>query len=380
MRFPVVTLVITLAAFAFAVSPFLRVILTSPDVKVLPSTSGVRQATERLQNDFAFNDNPVQVIYETNYGALTSPEAIGKLYDYTRDIAKQPNVRDVQSIVNLPGQNLTKEQYQQFYQHLELQPEPVREAIGRLMNGKKALVNVSFTGDTLDPATQELVQDVRGVAHPEASAIVGGYTAQLVDLLDALKTHIPYALGAIAITLFILLFLMLGSVVIPLKAMIQNILSLGASFGVLVLIFQDGHLADLLHMNVMGNIDATQPILIFAVAFGLSMDYSVFLYGRIKEEYDKSGDTNAALLAGLQKTGGIITSAAILLFVVVAAFATSRISIMQQVGVGLGLAILVDAFVVRMVLVPATMKLLGKWNWYAPKWMKWLHRKIGFSD
>lgn len=216
--------------------------------------------------------------------------------------------------------------------------------------------------------------------HPDANVEVGGFTAQLVDLLNALRTYIPYALALIATTLFILLFLMLGSVVIPLKAMVQNVLSLGASFGALVLIFQEGNLAGLLHMNVMGNIDATQPILIFAVAFGLSMDYSVFLYGRIKEEYDKSGNTDAALLAGLQKTGGIITSAAVLLFVVVAAFATSRISIMQQVGVGLGLAILVDAFVVRMVLVPATMKLLGRLNWWAPKWMKRLHHRIGLSE
>ncbi|HSE61038.1 MAG TPA: MMPL family transporter [Candidatus Saccharimonadales bacterium] len=380
MRFPLVTVAVTLALFAFAVTPFLRVILATPDVKVLPPTSAVRQATERLQSDFSFNDNPIQVVYTTDYDTLTRPEAIGKLYDYTRELAKQPTVRDVQSIVNLPGQSLTKEQYQQFYQRLEMQPQPVREAVARLMDGKKALVNVSFTGDTLDSATQELVRDLRNVQHPNAGVTVGGYTAQLVDLVDALRTYIPYALGLIAVTLFVLLFLMLGSVVIPLLAMVQNVLSLGVSFGALVLIFQEGFLADLLHMNVVGSVDATQPILVFAVAFGLSMDYSVFLYGRIKEEYDKSGDTNAALLAGLQKTGGIITSAAILLFVVVAAFATSRISIMQQVGVGLGLAILVDAFVVRMVLVPATVKLFGRVNWWAPKWMKRLHHKIGLSE
>jgi uncharacterized membrane protein YdfJ with MMPL/SSD domain len=177
-----------------------------------------------------------------------------------------------------------------------------------------------------------------------------------------------------------LLFLILGSIVIPLKAMIQNALSLGTSFGALVWIFQDGHWADWLHMNVMGTIDATQPVLIFAVAFGLSMDYSVFLYGRIKEEYDKTGNNNTALLAGLQKTGGIITSAAVLLFVVVAAFATSRISVMQQIGVGLGVAILVDAFIVRMVLVPAVMTLLGRANWWAPRWLKRIHQRVGMGE
>lgn len=146
MRFPVVTLAVTLALFAFALTPFLRVILATPDVKVLPPTSNVRQVTERLQNDFAFNDNPIQVVYTTTYANLTYPEAIGKLYDYTRELARQPDVRSLQSIVNLPGQeHMTKEQYQQFYQRLELQPQAVRDGISRLMDGNKALVNVSFT-------------------------------------------------------------------------------------------------------------------------------------------------------------------------------------------------------------------------------------------
>jgi trehalose monomycolate/heme transporter len=380
MHFPSITLVIALALFIFALTPFLHVKLASPDVKVLPASSSVRQTTERLQNDFAFSDNPIEVIYTTDYTNITQPEAVGKLYDYTREVAKLEGVRNVQSIVNLPGMDLTKDQYQQFYQRLDQQPQPVREAVQRLMDGKSTLVNIGYKHGTMTPEAQELVADVRGVQHPNAGVKAGGFTAELVDLLHTLAKYIPYALALIAITLFILLFLMLGSVVIPVQAMLQNVLSLGASFGALVLIFQDGHLANLLGMNVTGNVDATQPVLIFAVAFGLSMDYSVFLYGRIKEEYDRTGDTNTALLAGLQKTGGIITSAAILLFVVVAAFATSRISIMQQVGVGLGLAILVDAFIVRMVLVPATMKLLGKFNWWAPRWMKWVHRKIGFSD
>jgi trehalose monomycolate/heme transporter len=256
----------------------------------------------------------------------------------------------------------------------------VRDAADRLVADHGTLVSVSYTTDVMDKQTQDLVGNIRGLQSPDATVKVGGFTAELVDLLKTLGTYIPYALALIAITLFILLFLMLGSVVIPVKAMIQNVLSLGMSFGALVWIFQDGHLADILHMNVTGAVDATQPVLIFAVAFGLSMDYSVFLYGRIKEEYDKSGDNDTALLAGLQKTGGIITSAALLLFVVVAAFATSRISIMQQIGVGLGIAILVDAFVVRMVLVPATMKLLGRFNWWAPRWMKRIHQRIGLSE
>jgi RND superfamily putative drug exporter len=173
---------------------------------------------------------------------------------------------------------------------------------------------------------------------------------------------------------------MLGSIVIPLKAMLQNILSLGASFGALVLLFQDGFLADFLHLNDSGVVYATLPPMIFAIAFGLSMDYSVFLYSRIKEQYDKTGNNNEAVLTGLQKTGNIITSAAMLLFVVVVAFATSGITIMQQIGVGLALAILLDAFLVRMVLVPATMKLLGTYNWWAPRSLTRLKTRLGLGE
>jgi uncharacterized membrane protein YdfJ with MMPL/SSD domain len=198
--------------------------------------------------------------------------------------------------------------------------------------------------------------------------------------LATLKHYTPYGLAIIIVVLFVLLFLMLGSVVIPIKAVLLNILSLSASFGALVWVFQEGHLSGPLGFTSTGAIDATQPILIFAIAFGLSMDYAVFLLSRIKEQYDKTNDTNEAIALGVEKTGPIITAAAMLLLVVIVAFSTAKIPLMKQIGVGLGLAVAMDAVVIRMLLVPATMHLLGKYNWWAPAPLKRLQKRLNLSD
>jgi trehalose monomycolate/heme transporter len=165
---------------------------------------------------------------------------------------------------------------------------------------------------------------------------------------------------------FLLLFLAFGSVILPIKAVVMNVLSLSASFGALVWIFQDGHLSGVLGFDSTGAIEATQPILMLALAFGLSMDYEVFLLSRIREQWDRTGDNTLAVANGLQRTGKIITSAALLLVVVIGAFATSGIVFIKMIGVGMIIAILVDATIVRTLLVPATMRLLGRWNWWAP--------------
>lgn len=345
MRSPALVAVVTLLTLGAGGLPFLSAQLATPDHTVLPQSSLSRQATQELRNDYAVSDSPVQILYIAQHDLSTET---APLYAYTEKVKAVTGVKNVQ-ITAPPKDN-------------------------------KLLIEATLDPPTMSAQAQTTVKNIRTLTADKAQVAVGGATAELVDLLAMLTEYIPIALAIIAITLLILLFFMLGSVVLPVVAMLQNTLSLAVSFGALVLVFQQGFLADLLPFNVTGAIDATQPVLIFAVAFGLSMDYSVFLYGRIKEEYDSSGDTNKAVLAGLQKTGGIITSAAVLLLVVVAAFAMSGISIMQQVGVGLALAILVDAFIVRMVLVPATMKLLGKVNWWAPRWLVRVYRRAGLSE
>jgi RND superfamily putative drug exporter len=173
---------------------------------------------------------------------------------------------------------------------------------------------------------------------------------------------------------------MLGSIVVPVKAILLNILSLSASFGALVWIFQDGNLTGLLNFTPTGALDGTQPVLIFAIAFGLSMDYEVFLLSRIKEAFDRTGDMTSAVATGVQRTGAIITSAALLLFVVIAAFASGEITFIKQIGVGLGLAVILDATIVRMLLVPATMRLMGRYNWWAPRPLAALYTRLGLAE
>jgi RND superfamily putative drug exporter len=210
--------------------------------------------------------------------------------------------------------------------------------------------------------------------------LIGGQTAVLTDLLDSLGRLLPWMALLVVATSFVLLFLAFGSIVLPLKAVVMNVLSLGASFGALVWIFQEGHLSGALHFEPTGFIEATQPILVLAIIFGLSMDYEVFLMSRIREQYDLTGDNTTAVATGLQRTGGIITSAALLLIIVIGAFSLSGITFIKMIGVAMLIAIVVDATIVRILLVPATMRLLGRVNWYAPRSLQRLYARYGIRE
>jgi len=184
----------------------------------------------------------------------------------------------------------------------------------------------------------------------------------------------------VVVTTFVLLFLAFGSIVLPVKALVMNVLSIGASFGALVWIFQEGHLSGFLDFEPTGFIEATQPILVLAIVFGLSMDYEVFLMSRIREQYDLTGDNTQAVATGLQRTGGIITAAALLLIVVVSGFATGGVTTIKMLGIGTVVAVAVDAALVRTLLVPATMRLLGRWNWWAPGPLGRVYRRYGLHE
>jgi len=186
--------------------------------------------------------------------------------------------------------------------------------------------------------------------------------------------------GLIVGATMVLVFLMTGSVIIPIKAIVMATLSLGATFGALVWIFQDGHLSGLLGFEPTGYIDITIPVLVFVFGFGLSMDYELFLLSRIKEEYDVTGDNDRAVSLGLQRTGRIVTAAALLITVVFLGFAAGELLTIKQVGTALALAVVLDATVVRTLLVPATMKLLGRWNWWAPALLTRLHDRFGLRE
>jgi RND superfamily putative drug exporter len=201
-----------------------------------------------------------------------------------------------------------------------------------------------------------------------------------VDLKSSLAHHMPYALALLALTTVLILFAMTGSVILPLKSLVMNLLSLSAAFGVLVLIFQDGRLEGLLGFESPGALDATQPLVLFATAFGLSTDYGVFLLARIKEARDGGASDSEAVAVGIQKTGRIVTAAALLFAVAIGAFTTSQMIFIKELGLGTAVAVLVDASIVRALLVPALMQLLGRWNWWAPRPLRRLHDRFGLSE
>jgi len=329
MRRPLPVLVAVVAVLVVLGLPFLRVTFGGVDARVLPAGTESRLADEALSTDFSAGNagNPIDVVVR----------------DSTRPAALTSYVAALRAV-----------------------PGVVTAEVARSEDGTAHVV-VTSLGEAQDRANLDLVTALRAVATPAGTEVlVGGMSASQVDLLDSVADRLPWVLLYLAATMFVLLFLAFGSVVLPLKAIVMNMLSLSATFGVLVWGFQEGHLSGLLGFTSTGYLEATQPVLIFAMAFGLSMDYEVFLLSRIREEWDLTGDNTRAVARGLQRTGGIITSAALLIVIVVGAFASSGITFIAMIGVGLTVAILVDATLVRALLVPATMRLLGRWNWWAP--------------
>jgi RND superfamily putative drug exporter len=327
---PIVVLLVVMAA------PFKNVTFGGYSTKVMPKTSHARMVTDRLSQEFPGNAaSPMQIVVETAPDQDAVTEYLARLQ-------------------NTPG---------------------VTSAQVTATKGDNALIQVGYDGDPISTQARSTLDDVRKVRTPPGSTVlVGGATAFLVDQLDSIGHVLPWMLTVMAVAMFFLLFLAFGSVVLPIKAIIMNTLSIGASFGAVTWIFQSGHLSGLFHFSKLGYLDATDPILMLAVVFGLSMDYEVFLLSRIREEWDaarNSGESPAArnqhaVAMGLQRSGRIITSAAALLVVVIGAFATSEVTTLKLLGVGMALAILVDATIVRALLVPAVMRLLGGFNWWAP--------------
>ncbi|MFJ9715109.1 MMPL family transporter [Streptomyces sp. NPDC101213] len=250
---------------------------------------------------------------------------------------------------------------------------------GPLVHGDAAYFTVQPEGEAVDAAAQRLVGDLRATEAPFDTKVTGA-AAVLVDSKDAIGGRLPLAAVFITVVTLLLVFLLTGSVLIPVQAVLLNALSLTAMFGAVVWVFQDGHLSGLLGFTGTGSIETTLPVLMFCVAFGLSMDYGVFLLSRIKEEHDRSGDHEGAVRLGLQRTGGLITAAAVILAVVMVAIGTSRVTNTKMLGLGIALAVLMDAMVVRSLLVPAIMRLTGRATWWAPAPLRRFHQRFGLSE
>jgi trehalose monomycolate/heme transporter len=345
MRRPLVYVtVITIALLALA-APFLRISWGGTDARTLPASSTIRQVSEALDSEFPVNSTaPIEALI-TGAGASAGGPALASY---------------LHRIDAIPG---------------------VTAATVTGVRGDVVRVDIGYTPDTMSSAARHIVTQIRDLAPPAATTVlVGGTTAGLVDELASLGSTLPWMALLVCLSTFVLLFLAFGSVVLPVKAIVMNVLSLAATFGVIVWIFQWGHLSGLLRFTPTGSIDPTMPILLLAIIFGLSMDYEVFLLSRIRERYDQTGDNTAAVAAGLQRTGGVITSLALLLIIVVGAFSASGITFIKLLGVGMIVALLVDATVVRILLVPATMRLLGRANWWAPRPLRRLYARYGIKE
>ena len=346
MKRPVAYVVaITVVLLAMGL-PFFSVAWGSPDHRALPVGAPARVAGEVLAAQFPQSGtSPIDAVITLNRPAAA---ATADLAAYATRLRAVPGV-SAAAVTGLAGDH--------------------------------ARLSMTYTQDATSPAGRALVTAVRQVPVPAGSAVlVGGFSATNADTLSAIGRTLPWAALWIVAGMAVLLFLAFGSVVLPVKAVLMNMLSLSASFGAVVWIFQQGHLSGSLGFTSVGSVEATQPVLMFAIAFGLAMDYEVFLLSRIREEWDRTGDNTAAVALGLQRTGRIITSAAALLIVVIGAFATSGVTFIKMIGVGVALAILIDATVVRALLVPATMRLLGTVNWWAPAPLARLQARFGLQE
>ncbi|WP_405520430.1 MMPL family transporter [Streptomyces canus] len=272
----------------------------------------------------------------------------------------------------------TPAQYVSYKERIAALPEVLR-VDGPLVKGDSAYFTVQPRGEAVDDGAQRLVGELRSTKAPFDTKVTGT-AAVLVDSKHAIGDRLPWAAVFITIVTLLLVFLLTGSVLIPIQAVLLNALSLTAMFGAVVWVFQDGHLSGLLGFTSPGSIETTLPVLMFCVAFGLSMDYGVFLLSRIKEEYDRTGDHEEAVRHGLQRTGGLITAAAVILAVVMVAIGTSRVTNTKMLGLGIALAVLMDAMIVRSLLVPAVMRLTGRATWWAPAPLRRFHERFGLSE
>ncbi|MFF3851037.1 MMPL family transporter [Streptomyces sp. NPDC002328] len=359
MRRPVLTAVPVVALLLFAASPLLNITFGTPDERVLPKDAESRQVSQILREEFGGSEDSAVFI------AIDESVDEATLASYAGRLAALKGVERVETSVGAytPGQSTAT--------------GPADSALGR---PDAQQINVVSSLTPKSEAAESLVEEIRSVTPPPGTEpLVGGNDAVLVDAKQSIGDRLPLAVSLVVLTTFLLLFLFTGSIVQPLRALVLNLISLGATLGVMTWIFQDGHLSSLLGFTAQP-MEMTMTVLMFCIGFGLSMDYEVFVTSRIKELHDQGADNETAVVNGLGHTGRIVSAAALLLAVSFFAFGTAKLSFMQMFGLGSGLAILIDAIAVRGVLVPAAMRLLGRSAWYAPGFLRRFHARYGLSE
>lgn len=413
VRYPLPISVVSIVGLLLLAIPATRMRLGTSDFRILPDHSNVREGYEVLVQSFGSGSaEPVKIAYQ-DQGLLT-PEGIGRLWDYVHHtVMAQPGIATgagdvpaVESAVSVLDSRLTglpPAQQRKLYQtlvpvlarvnDLPSLTLPGGQTLNRdelsgfitlrdaMIKGDTALIQVSPSGDPQSNEARKLVNELRANRPPApATALVGGTPASTLDYVREVTRAVPWVVLFVFVLTYVVLWALLGSVTLPLIGFVLNVISIGASFGALVFIFQEGHFTELLRFSKLGVLDATTPVVLFAVTFGLSMDYQVFLLSRIKEEYDRTGTVEGGIVGGLSHTAGIITGAAATLLVVLAAYGTANNALVKSLTVGMFIAVLVDATIVRSFLVPSVLKLAGRAGWYSPPGLHRVWQRLGLAE
>ena len=371
MRRPIAVLVPTLLVLLILGTPFLHVRFNAPDARILPESVPSRQSFDRLAEEFGPGPFAPIVLAIRTPGPATDTANLAALLDYSRRLAADARIERVDSLVDVDPR-LTLEQYGLLYGASSGPPDRfVAEALAATTEDDLTAFTITTPYAPNDEAGRQLVRELRaetGSLAPPAgmTVLVGGGAADVEDVVTGIGAEFPRSALFIFVTTYLVLLLLLRSLVLPLKALAMNTLSIVASFGALVWIFQDGNLSALFGTRPLGFVETTQPVILFCVLFGLSMDYEVFLLSRMRESWEQTRDNPTAVAHGLERSGRIVTSAALIVIVVAGSFAFADIVLIKALGVGIALAVALDATVVRALLVPATMRLLGRWNWWLP--------------
>ncbi|MEA2519823.1 MAG: putative drug exporter of the superfamily [Chloroflexota bacterium] len=388
MSRPLAFLVPAVLFLLLAGSPFLRLSQGIPNAATLPEGLESRDAAVSLSTDFAAGETSPMTILATVAGDPLSAANIGTLTSYAASIDAVAGIDRVEGPLAVAdpatGAAMSAEQLAAFYAApTDLLPPQLAAARDQLRDAYVRGSTVRFDAvsplDPVSPAGGAVVPAVRAVATSGVTAQVGGIAAEGHDFMVSQGATVPYAVGVTLFASGVILFLLFGSVVIPLKAIVMTLLSITASFGALVWIFQDGNLSNVLGFTSPGFTVAGNPIIMFSILFGLSMDYEVLLLSRVQEAYRRTGDNTASVAEGLSRTAGVITGAALIMVVVFSAFALAESITIKSIGVGMAIAVLVDATIIRVLLVPAAMRLMGRWNWWAPGPLGRFAARLGFS-
>lgn len=360
--------------------PFFHAVFDISDFRILPSHMESRQVFDKFKHEFGESQlSPILLVVKTSHAKFLTKENIGYLYDLAHKLKKDKRIDEVISIVTTDA-HLTKDQYQMFYTHPEYKTKDIDNMLKLMVHRNVTIITIISKYPRTAPETSQLIETLKTLKSGHGLTLyVTGSAVGTMDALSSIFHTFIYAILLILVSNYLIMLCLLRSLILPLKAIFMTILSLFASYGVLVFIIQYGYGHEFLHFEPQNMLDISMVIIIFCALFGVSMDYEVFLLSRIKEGHEITDNINGSIIYGIDHSSKIITSAAIILILICLVFMTADIILVKAFGLGIAVAVFIDAFLIRTILVPATMAILGPWNWYLPKWLDKLLPEVSFK-